>query len=202
MKNMSLEDNIDEFVKKTGYSKEELYYIKDNTNLIFDIITMINDTDHKLMDVLKKMKKKKDELKGLITDSGALFVISRELGITLPSDDEKKKEFKNLDVPLKIGDITNGMKNIGIKGTIKQMRDVITYTKKDGEEGRLRKLILEDDTGEINIVVWRESLIDLLEKLTEGLDIEIINGYTRINKYKGTETLEIHLGKFCDIKII
>jgi len=51
---------------------------------------------------------KKNELKGLISDEGALFIIAKELGVDVKSEN---KDFLK-DIEIKISDITHNMKNI------------------------------------------------------------------------------------------
>ncbi|MFX0028970.1 MAG: DUF2240 family protein [Candidatus Hermodarchaeota archaeon] len=133
---------------------------------------------------------KKKELKGLISEEGALFVIARELGVDV------KEENKDLleDFDLSISDITENMKNINIFGRIKEIYNVNKFNKADGGVGYVGSFLLHDKTGDVRIVLWDDNVNVFKEDNFEqnGM-VKIVNGIARKGKFQDKE---IHIGRF------
>ncbi|MCK4286710.1 MAG: hypothetical protein KAX18_10935, partial [Candidatus Lokiarchaeota archaeon] len=133
---------------------------------------------------------KKKELKGLISEEGALFVIARELGVDV------KEENKDLlqDIDLNIADITENMKNINITGRIKDIYNVNKFNKADGGTGYVGSFLLNDKTGDIRIVLWDDNVnIFNEDNFEQNGVIKIINGIAKKGKF---EDKEIHISRF------
>ena len=133
---------------------------------------------------------KKNELKGLISDEGALFIIAKELGVDVKNEN---KEFLK-DIEIKISDITHNMKNIMLFGRIKEIYNINNFKKKDGSDGYVGSFLLHDKSGDVRIVLWDE-LVNIFTdpdfKYNEL--VKIVNGNAKKGKYGGTE---IHIGRF------
>jgi replication factor A1 len=133
---------------------------------------------------------KKKELKGLISEEGALFVIARELGVDV------KEENKDLlqDIDLNIADITENMKNINLTGRIKEIYNVNKFNKADGGTGYVGSFLLHDKTGDIRIVLWDDNVNIFNEDNFEQNElIKIINGIAKKGKFSDKE---IHISRF------
>ena len=136
------------------------------------------------------VEEKKNELKGLISDEGALFIIAKELGVDVKNED---KAFLK-DIELKISDISQNMKNIMLFGRIKDINNVNNFKKKDGSDGYVGSFLLHDKSGDIRIVLWDEQVNIFTDpdfKYNEL--VKIINGNANKGKYGG---IEIHIGRF------
>ncbi|MBY8991640.1 MAG: DUF2240 family protein [Candidatus Lokiarchaeota archaeon] len=133
---------------------------------------------------------KKKELKGLISEEGALFVIARELGVDV------KEENKDIlqDIDLNIVDITENMKNINITGRIKEIYNVNKFNKADGGMGYVGSFLLHDKTGDIRIVLWDDN-VNIFNEDNFGQNelIKIINGIAKKGKFSDKE---IHISRF------
>ena len=81
------------------------------------ISKIIEDTGLTRNEIKTMVEEKKNELKGLISEEGALFIIAKELGVDVK--DENKDLLKDIDI--NIADITPNMKNITLIGRIKQI---------------------------------------------------------------------------------
>jgi replication factor A1 len=141
-------------------------------------------------EIQEMVKEKKKELKGLISEEGALFVIARELGVDV------KEENKDLlqDIDLNTADITENMKNINITGRIKEIYNVNKFNKADGGTGYVGSFLLHDKTGDIRIVLWDDNVNLFNESNFEQNEvIKIINGIARKGRFNDNE---IHIGKF------
>ena len=80
-----------------------------------------------------------------------------------------------------------------ITATISNMQNERTFTRKNGNTGRVLNLDIQDTTGTCRLVLWNDD-VDLINQhnITIGTTIKIINGYTK-NSRNG---IEIHLGKW------
>ena len=73
---------------------------------------IIEGTGLSRKDLQEMVEKKKEELKGLISEDGALFIIANELGVDVKDENRKLLE----DIDLNVSDIKPDMKNITIFG--------------------------------------------------------------------------------------
>ena len=114
---------------------------------------IIEDTGLTRKEIQSLIEDKKNELKGLISDEGALFIIAKELGVDI------KNENKDLlkDIEINISDITQNMKNLTVNGRIKEVYNVNSFNKNDGSKGFVGSFLLNDTTGDARIVLWDES---------------------------------------------
>ncbi|MFW9942133.1 MAG: DUF2240 family protein [Candidatus Thorarchaeota archaeon] len=163
MSEMKAEAYINKIIESTGLTRKEIQ-------------NMVED--------------KKKELKGLISEEGALFVIARELGVDVK---EENKDLMN-DIEIYISDITYNMKNINIIGRIKEIYNANKFNKADGGTGYVGSFLLHDKTGDIRIVLWDDHVnIFGKDNFQQNELVKIVNGTVRKGKF---EDKEIHIGKF------
>ena len=135
------------------------------------------------------VEEKKKELKGLISDEGALFIIAKELGIDVKEENRDLLE----DLEINISDITLNMKNLTIIGRVKDIYEPHEFSRKDGSQGIVASFLLHDETGDIRIVLWDEQV-----KIFKNPDfklntlIKVLNGHVKQGLNK---TSEVHIGK-------
>ncbi len=154
---------------------------------------IIEDTGLSRIDIQSLVEEKKEELKGLISDEGALFVIAKELGVDVTSEN---KELLN-EIELNISDITLNMKNIVIVGRIKDIFHVNSFNKSSGETGHVGSFLLHDNTGDIRIVLWDDQVsIFKDERFEKNEIVKILNGNAKKGRFDG---IEIHVGRFSKI---
>jgi replication factor A1 len=133
---------------------------------------------------------KKNELKGLISDEGALFIIAKELGVDI------KNENKDLlkEIELFISDITQNMKNISLFGRIKEINNINSFKKNDGSKGFVGSFLLHDSTGDARIVLWDDQVKIFNESNFEKNElVKIINGNAKKGRFGD---IEIHVGRY------
>ncbi len=156
---------------------------------------IIEDTGLSRTDIQSLVEEKKEELKGLISDEGALFVIAKELGVDVTSEN---KDLLN-EIELNISDITLNMKNIAIVGRVKDIYHVNNFTKSSGETGHVGSFLLHDNTGDIRIVLWDEQVsIFKDERFEKNEIVKILNGNAKKGRFDG---IEIHVGGFSKIDL-
>ena len=140
-------------------------------------------------ELLAKIKKKQEELSGLVSSEGAAHLVARDLGVSIIR--ETKRE-------LKLKDIKPDMKNIETKVRIIGITDTRKFKRKDGKEGRVASLIVTDGTAEARIPLWDKQVELIDEKTVEKNDIiEIKNAYAKENIFGG---LELRLSKYSRIE--
>jgi replication factor A1 len=165
---MKTEAYIKKIVEETGLSKNEIQTL---------------------------VEEKKEELKGLISDEGALFVIAKELGVDVASENQ---ELLN-DVELNISDITLNMKNIVLVGRIKDIYNVNSFNKNNGETGYVGSFLLHDKTGDIRIVLWDDQVsIFNDERFEKNEIVKVLNGNSKTGRNGG---LEVHIGRFSKVML-
>jgi len=149
---LSLEDILSEMEKNTKFSRKQLY---------------------------EKVKKKQEELSGLVSMEGAAHLVARDLGVSILIPDKRQ---------LKIKDLVNGMRNINIKGRIIQVSDTREFERKDGKKGKVCNLIITDGTGEVRVPLWDKQVNMFDEgKLHGGDVVQIKNAFARDNVFGGIE---------------
>ena len=154
---------------------------------------IIRDTGLSKKEIQTLVEEKKEELKGLISEEGALFVIAKELGVDVAS------EAQDYDVELTVSDITVNMKNIVIVGRIKEIYNAKSFNKSNGETGHVGAFLLHDNTGDIRIVLWDNQVSVLKDERFERNGIvKILNGTAKNGRYGG---IEIHIGGYSKIDL-
>ncbi|MFC7235234.1 single-stranded DNA binding protein [Halosegnis marinus] len=99
------------------------------------------------------------------------------------------------DVDVEIGDassidgLTIGQSDVNLVGRVLGTDEVRTFSRDDGSEGRVANLTLGDETGRVRVTLWDEQA-DRAEELSEGVSVEVIDGYVR----ERDGALELHVG--------
>ena len=152
------------------------------------ITKIIQDTGLTRSEIHNKVEEKKNELKGLISDEGALFLIAKEFGVDVSNENTDLIK----DIEINISDISLNMKNITLIGRIKEIYSVYEFNKENQEKGYVGSFLLHDTTGEIRIVLWNEHAnMFTNENFKKNELVKILNGYTKEGRY-GTE---LHIGR-------
>ncbi len=137
-------------------------------------------------DVEKMIQIKKKGAGGLLTDEGAAYLVAMELGVKLP-DTEKFK------TSVAIKDLVADLNDVSITGRVLLVYPVRSFTRSDGSEGKVSKLLIADKTGLLRVVLWdeRTSIVSQNE-LSPNQIIKILHGYVR----RGLDDeLELHVGR-------
>jgi ribosomal protein L35AE/L33A len=158
---------FEDLMKKSGKSEEELN-------------SMIQD--------------KINELSGLVSEEGAIYIIANDLGIRL--EVEKLKKENKL---IKIEDIKEPNQSVTFAGKVIRKYDLINFTSSKGNQGSVQSILLKDETGIIRVTFWNE-LTEKLNEVKVGDVLKIINAYTRENtQFPGR--IDVHFGQYSDLEI-
>jgi replication factor A1 len=96
-----------------------------------------------------------------------------------------------------IADLATGMWDVDIEGKVVTAYDVTTFTTNDNKEGRVRNLIMADESGKTRVTFWNDD-VDKIEEIKEGHVIRILHGYVK-EGYRGG--VEFQVGRKAEIKI-
>ena len=153
------------------------------------ISKIIEETGLTKIEIQDMVEEKKNELKGLISEEGALFIIAKELGVDVK--DQNKELLKEIEI--NISDITPNMKNITILGRIKEIYRVHEFNRNDGNKGLVGSFLLHDNSGDIRITLWDDQ-INILKQDNFNMNelVKILNGYAKMGR---NGEPEIHVGR-------
>ena len=144
-----------------------------------DLIKKIKDkSEFSEEEINNKIDEKMERLSGLISREGAAHIIANELGIKIFEEGR-----------LKINDILIGMRDVEFVGKVKQIFNIVEFSRKDGSAGKVASFILGDETGEIRIAAWGEQA-DKVREIGQGIIVKIKSGYVKDNNGRK----EVHLG--------
>lgn len=149
---------------------------------------ILEESDLEKEELKEKVEEKMEEFSGLVSEEGAVHLVAKEEGIDLAESSKQDIKTKNI-VP--------EMRNLKVKGRIVSILEPNTFTRDDGDEGKVQNIVLGDDTGTIRITLWDEQT-EIAEKVEEGDAIEITRAYTVEDD---RENAEIRLGDDSQVKM-
>lgn len=118
-----------------------------------ELVELISQEANIPTDVLyEKINKKLKDLGEFVTDLGAAHIVARELGVDIHKESEKPTT-----PSMPINEVVVGLVNVTVEGVITDISNLITFTKRTGEEGKLFKIQIADKTGSIRILLWGEN---------------------------------------------
>ncbi|MGB9675231.1 MAG: hypothetical protein ACPLYW_01375 [Candidatus Nanoarchaeia archaeon] len=110
-------------------------------------------------EIKEKIQAKISELKGLVSEEGAAFIVASELGINLLNQPQSKT--------WKISDLVPGMGLVDVEGYVDRTFRIIPYTK-GNEAKEVGSFLLRDESGEIRVVLWDDKVNLLKEGKIKG----------------------------------
>ncbi len=124
-------------------------------------------------ELMARIRQKQDELGGFITAEGAAIIIGRELGVELVKKEPEVRE-------LTIEDLTTSMSGVDIVGRVTRVYEPRTFQRVDGSQGKVGSLTIQDQTGQIRVVLWDDKTSLLEEgKIRKGSAIQIRGAYVK-----------------------
>jgi len=99
----------------------------------------------------------------------------------------------------KIVNITKVHRKVNVEGVIKVIYPVSTFQRHDGTQGKVIRMVLEDETGRIPVVFWNEKTEEVTEA-KEEMAVLLINA--KVNKDRQNELLELHVEDFTNVEIL
>ena len=92
---------------------------------------------------------------------------------------------------VKINEITMEQKSVNIEAKVKEVYAVSTFTRGDQSTGKVQRVKVGDETGEVVVVFWNEKAEEAIAKLRKGAQIQIVNGKVKSSQQIGE--VEVHV---------
>jgi len=105
-----------------------------------------SETGKSEQEVKKLVEDKKAKFSGLLTDSGAAFMVAKELGVGVENKKQPKKS-------IKISDLSDGLKGLTLLVRVLHIYSPKEY-QKNNKKGKYCRLLVGDETGEISLTLW------------------------------------------------
>ncbi len=102
---------------------------------------------------------------------------------------DKATEYPPIDkFTIKIKALNCNMGNVHLAGTVKALLGIKTFSRAEQTDGTVMRLVLSDESGQVNVVVWNEKAQELAPVAVETR-LQLINA-----KVKGNQNgLEVHV---------
>ncbi len=142
--------------------------------------------------LLELVERKIAEAGNLLNPEGAAFLVASELGVEIWG--------KPLPTGLKIKDLAPGLRDVSLVGRVLAVHPVKSFRRPSGEEGKLRRLTLGDETGMLEVYLWNEKADEAGRmEISQGLLVKVEHGYTR----RGLSgRVELHLAEKGSLTIV
>ena len=142
-------------------------------------------------EVLELIEEKKGTAEGFFTDEAAARIVAAELGVEVLREPFRPEAW--------IRDLVSGLNDVTVVGRAIAAYPPQTFTRPDGTEGKVARLLIADKTGTLKVVLWDDkvSLIGV-RKVEPGGIIKVSHGYVR----EGLNgRLELHVGLRGDVQV-
>lgn len=151
---------------------------------------VVEQSGKSVEEITRMVDEKEFEFSGLVSRTGAIYIVAKELGLELAKPAAKD---------LKIENIVSDMKKVNFIGKIVYISPVKEFKLKEGDgSGKVMTVVLGDETGTIKLSLWGDKT-EVEGKVKVGDVLEVIGGYTKTD-YKGNP--EVRLGKFGNLRIV
>lgn len=139
---------------------------------------ILDETELSSEDIRQNVEEKMEEFKGLVTDkASACMLVAQDHGVNY---NEKLKLER--DTEISIENLVDDMSDLRIKVEVSNIYDANEFERDDGSKGRVRNIIVKDETGKTQIALWDDDA-DAADKLGLGEKIIIQNAYTDYSDY-------------------
>ncbi len=89
-----------------------------------------------------------------------------------------------------LSELDDGMQSVDVGGRVQRTLGRRTFTRLNGQEGKVANLIVSDGSAEVRLVLWGEAA-EMADKLAEGSHIRVENAYTKLGL---NQEMEVHVG--------
>lgn len=109
---------------------------------------------------------------GLLTEEAAAHLVASNLGLDGAGE--------RIEAKLRIGDLTSGLRDVSLTGRVIHVFPARSFSRRDGSEGKVLRMLLGDRTGSVAIVCWDEKADHVAaSKVRPGKTVRVLHGYTR-----------------------
>jgi replication factor A1 len=157
----------------------------DLENIVQQILLARRDLTRE--EVLKKIYEKKRSAEDYFLDEVAARIVAVELGVEVQGENEA------FNGEIKIKDLVSGLNDVTIIGRVIAIYPVQTFVRNDSSQGKVVRIILADETGDLKLVLWddKTNIVEAGE-IKQGQILKVLHAYVR-ESFNGK--LELHLGR-------
>ncbi len=135
---------------------------------------------------------------GIEVHAGRSAIIERELKDKIEAVEVAISKSESEPLGMKsIADLTVGMWDVDIEGKVVNVYDERTFTNRDGGEGRVRNIILADESSKIRVTFWNDD-VEQIKDVKEDDIIKILHGYVK-EGFRGG--VDFQVGRKAEIEI-
>jgi len=121
--------------------------------------------------------------------------------IDLNPENAKDEDYPSINKFMtKISQIKMENRTVNIVGNVKDIYAASTFTRADQTAGKVLRLKVNDETGEVVAVFWNEKAEEVEPKIKRGVQIQIINARPKINQ-NDQDQIELHVDSSSFISI-
>ena len=123
-------------------------------------------------EVRAAIEKKKNELAGLVSETGAAHIVANELGV--------KTLERARPAVRSIGELSENMREADIIGRVVRVFPPREFSRKDGSLGRVANIIIGDETATIRVSFWDRG-VEVIDHhgLEVGTPVKLVGGYIK-----------------------
>lgn len=92
----------------------------------------------------------------------------------------------------KINQISLEHKSVSVEGTVSEVYAASAFTRNDQTAGKVLRLKVSDDSGELVVVFWNDKAEEVEPKAKRGSQIQIVNARTKLNQ-NDQDQIELHV---------
>ena len=121
---------------------------------------------------------------GLLTEEAAAHLVASNLGLDGAGE--------RIEAKLRIGDLTSGLSDVSLTGRVIHVFPPRSFSRRDGREGRVLRMLLGDQTGSVAVVCWDEKADHVAaSRVKPGKIVRVLHGYTRERRGE----VEVNVGR-------
>jgi len=139
--------------------------------VITQILSLRPDLTRKT--VQEMIRRKMEGAGRLLTDEGAAYMLANELGVNLSDEPALKTK-------IRIRDLIVGASDVTVTGRVIDVYPVTAFTRNDGTEGKVARLVISDETGRVGVALWDERAeMVSLGRASPNQVVRVNHGYVR-----------------------
>jgi replication factor A1 len=135
-------------------------------------------------------RSRRGEMELHVGDRGDLEIAPSEVEeADFPSVEDRLDEVAN---------IGEGGRKVNVEGTIRSIRRMSSFQRRDGTQGKVMRAALEDDTGRVSVVFWNEKAEEVAN-VKEGLTVLLVNA--KVKRNRKDRRLELHIDASARVEV-
>jgi len=144
--------------------------------------TIEEKTSQPRSQILELLEKKKQKYSGMLTDSGAAWLVAKDLGVELRLE-------RKISEKASISSLQAGLQNIDLEVKVVQAFQAREF-EKNSRKGKILNLIVGDESGEIRLTLWHKDARSFEEeKIEKGSRLALHN--CRVQEFQGKKQLSL-----------